>query len=108
MAALIAPKKLSKQAQAQIDGLKLEVAHWRAKALAVANVDSGSTNVVLYGMGMDPDRGLPPNSHIRFSVGGRRFDVHIDGDSLAIRALDGMLAVRPSVSNVIGVVPVDR
>ena len=105
---LIGLKKLPKQAQREIARLRQEVEHWKAKALAAAGTDPESTNVYVYGGGVDEDSGLPPNSVIVFRIGNQRFNVQHEHDAVAIRARDGLIVVQPVASNVVRVKTEER
>ena len=106
MTLTIGPKKLPKRAVDAIARAKEETEHWKAKALAATGEGTSGTNVRLYGGGVEPDRGLPPNSVIEFEVGGECLRVSIEeaargGPSLTIYAPGGSLMVRPASSNVV-------
>jgi len=105
---LIGVKSFPKRAKAEIERLRQEVAHWRAKALAAAGADPDSTNVMVCGGGVDPDSGLPPNSSVIFRIDTQRFRVGHEHGVIAIRALDGLLVVRPVAANVVHVKSEER
>lgn len=105
---LIGVKKLPKQAQREIERLRQQVEYWKTKALAAAGADPESTNVAVYGEGLIPDSGLPPNSVIVFRIGARRFNVQHEHGAISIRARDGLLAVCPVAANLVQVQPKER
>lgn len=94
---------LPRWARQRIERLTQETENW--KTIALAATTPGKTNVTLVD-GLD-ERGLPPNSRVRFGLGKDTLEVGIRADSLAgsgaieVRCLDGNLSVLPAVANVI-------
>ena len=91
---------LPKWARDRIARLTTEVEHWRA--VAHAALTPGETNVTLVN-GID-QRGLPPDSHVRFHLGGQAImDVgtRAGHEGIEVRCLEGALIVCPAVTNVI-------
>jgi hypothetical protein len=99
---------LPRWARQRIERLTGEVEHWKAKALSASSPDK--TNITIND-GLD-ERGLPPDSRVRFRLARTAIEVGLrpasTGPVLEVRSLDGSLAVFPQVSNVIYVKVNDR
>lgn len=106
MTVLITSKKIPKRVAAHIARLEREVEEWKAKALAATSDKPNATNVFLSGHHVEADRGLPPNSAVRFRLDSKKgqsiiIEVRHEQEGLAIRSIDGLFVVRPQAANVI-------
>ena len=103
--------KLPKWAQAEIARLNANVASWKAKAEAAMSPNAEGTDTFIdAGLPSEPNRGLPPGSHVCFRIGPAHSDViecyvstrhGKSGEAVVfVWAPGGDLMVLPSSSNV--------
>ena len=105
---------LPRWARERIARLTDEVEHWKSIALSASSPDK--TNVTIVD-GLE-ERGLPPNSRVKFRMGKDAIEVSVSSDmpgrhpaastSIEVRSSDGSLSILPAASNTIYVRINDR
>ena len=92
---------LPRWARMRIERLTAEIE--RQTEIALSTTIAGKTNVVIVVGHTTEERSLPNDSHVRFRTPKGDVEISHRNDAIEVRARDGVIIIRPEVSNVIRV-----